>query len=52
MGNRVLLPANPLVTSFTRALQRHAQLDPLGSDPIWLTGMMPSSAGGVISLQS
>jgi hypothetical protein len=43
---------NNLVTSFTRALQRHAQLDPLGSDPIWLIGMMPSSAGGVISLQS
>ena len=43
---------NNLVTSFTRALQRHAQLDPLGSDPIWLTGMMPSSPGGVISLRS
>nr|WP_044200323.1 ferredoxin:protochlorophyllide reductase (ATP-dependent) subunit N [Oscillochloris trichoides] len=43
---------NTLATTFTRALRRHAQLDPLGMDPIWMTGMMPSAPSGVISSAS
>jgi light-independent protochlorophyllide reductase subunit N len=33
---------NTLASTFTRALKRHGKLDPLGSDPIWMTGLMPS----------
>jgi light-independent protochlorophyllide reductase subunit N len=28
---------------FTRALRRHGKLDPLGMDPVWTAGVMPSS---------
>ncbi|WP_129671511.1 ferredoxin:protochlorophyllide reductase (ATP-dependent) subunit N [Candidatus Chloroploca sp. Khr17] len=32
-----------LVSLFTRALRRHARLDPLGSDPVWMAGVMPGA---------
>jgi light-independent protochlorophyllide reductase subunit N len=35
---------NALVQLFTRALRRHARLDPLGLDPVWTAGVMPSAA--------
>ncbi|MCS6882437.1 MAG: ferredoxin:protochlorophyllide reductase (ATP-dependent) subunit N [Oscillochloridaceae bacterium] len=41
---------NMLANLFTRALRRHAQLDPLGLDPVWTAGVMPSMAGEVIPL--
>lgn len=34
---------NTLVGLFTRALRRHARLDPLGSDPVWMAGVMPGA---------
>lgn len=34
---------NTLVGMFTRSLRRHARLDPLGLDPIWMAGVMPSA---------
>ncbi len=34
---------NTLVGMFTRSIKRHRQLDPLGSDPVWTTGIMPSA---------
>jgi light-independent protochlorophyllide reductase subunit N len=39
-----------LAGMFTKALKRHARLDPLGSDPIWTMGLMPSAPGDVIPL--
>jgi light-independent protochlorophyllide reductase subunit N len=27
---------------FTRPLKRHAQLDPLMDDPLWVAGLMPT----------
>jgi light-independent protochlorophyllide reductase subunit N len=42
---------NTLAQMFTRALRRHARLDPLGSDPVWTAGLMPSAPGDVIHLQ-
>jgi light-independent protochlorophyllide reductase subunit N len=42
---------NTLAQMFTRALRRHARLDPLGSDAIWTAGLMPSASGDVIHLQ-
>lgn len=33
---------NTLVQMFTRPLARHAQLDPLGRDPVWTAGLMPA----------
>lgn len=33
--------ATTLAGMFTRPLQRHAQLDPLMDDPLWVAGMMP-----------
>ena len=41
---------NTLVGTFTKALRRHAKIDPLGLDPIWTTGLMPSAPGEVIPL--
>jgi light-independent protochlorophyllide reductase subunit N len=41
---------NTLANAFTKVLRRHAQLDPLGLDPIWTTGFMPSAPGDVIPL--
>jgi light-independent protochlorophyllide reductase subunit N len=41
---------NTLANAFTKALRRHAQLDPLGLDPIWTAGLMPSAPGDVIPL--
>ncbi len=34
---------NTLVNLFTRSLRRHARLDPLGLDPVWTAGVMPSA---------
>ncbi|NCC37252.1 MAG: ferredoxin:protochlorophyllide reductase (ATP-dependent) subunit N, partial [Chloroflexia bacterium] len=34
---------NTLVGLFTRALRRHARLDPLGSDSVWMAGVMPGA---------
>ncbi|PDV96623.1 ferredoxin:protochlorophyllide reductase (ATP-dependent) subunit N [Candidatus Chloroploca asiatica] len=34
---------NTLVSLFTRALRRHARLDPLGNDPVWMAGVMPGA---------
>lgn len=34
---------NTLAAMFTKALKRHAQLDPLGLDPVWTAGIMPSA---------
>lgn len=42
---------NTLVGLFTKAMRRHAKLDPLGLDPIWTAGVMPSAPGEVIPLQ-
>ncbi len=42
---------NILAATFTKALRRHAILDPLGIDPVWTTGIMPSAPGDVIPLQ-
>ncbi|NJM05398.1 ferredoxin:protochlorophyllide reductase (ATP-dependent) subunit N [Candidatus Gracilibacteria bacterium] len=42
---------NTLAQMFTRALRRHARLDPLGSDAIWTAGLMPSASGDVIPLR-
>lgn len=41
---------NTLAGMFTKALKRHAQLDPLGLDPVWTAGLMPSMPGDVIPL--
>lgn len=41
---------NTLASLCTRALRRHAQLDPLGLDPVWTAGVMPSIPGEVIPL--
>ena len=41
---------NTLVGLFTKAMRRHAKLDPLGLDPIWTAGLMPSAPGEVIPL--
>ncbi|HMQ32786.1 MAG TPA: ferredoxin:protochlorophyllide reductase (ATP-dependent) subunit N [Chloroflexaceae bacterium] len=41
---------NTLVGLFTKALRRHARLDPLGLDPVWTAGVMPSAPGDVIPL--
>jgi light-independent protochlorophyllide reductase subunit N len=35
--------ANTLINMFTKSLRRHAQLDPLGDDPVWTAGLMPST---------
>jgi light-independent protochlorophyllide reductase subunit N len=32
-----------LANMFTKAMRRHAQLDPLGDDPVWTAGLMPSA---------
>jgi len=42
---------NTLVGLFTKAMRRHAKLDPLGLDPVWTAGVMPSAPGEVIPLQ-
>lgn len=42
---------NTLANLCTRALRRHALLDPLGSDPVWTAGVMPSAPRAVIPLQ-
>ncbi len=42
---------NTLAGMFTKALKRHAQLDPLGLDPVWTAGLMPSMPGNFIPLQ-
>ncbi len=41
---------NTLASLCTRAMRRHAQLDPLGLDPVWTAGVMPSIPGEVIPL--
>jgi light-independent protochlorophyllide reductase subunit N len=41
---------NALVGLFTRSLKRHARLDPLGLDPVWTAGVMPSASGDIIPL--
>lgn len=41
---------NTLAGTFTKAMRRHARLDPLGADPVWTMGMMPSAPGDVIPL--
>lgn len=41
---------NALAGLFTRALRRHGKLDPLGLDPVWTAGVMPSAPGDVIPL--
>jgi light-independent protochlorophyllide reductase subunit N len=41
---------NTLAGTFTKAIRRHARLDPLGADPIWTAGLMPSAPGDVIPL--
>jgi light-independent protochlorophyllide reductase subunit N len=41
---------NTLVGLFTKSLKRHARLDPLGLDPVWTAGVMPSAPGDVIPL--
>jgi light-independent protochlorophyllide reductase subunit N len=41
---------NTLVGLFTKSLRRHARLDPLGLDPVWTAGVMPSAPGDVIPL--
>ena len=40
---------NTLVGLFTKSMRRHAKLDPLGLDPVWTAGVMPSASGDVIS---
>ncbi|NNJ08954.1 ferredoxin:protochlorophyllide reductase (ATP-dependent) subunit N [Chloroflexales bacterium ZM16-3] len=42
---------NVLASTFTKAMRRHALLDPLSLDPVWTTGLMPSAPGDVIPLQ-
>ncbi|NTV62134.1 MAG: ferredoxin:protochlorophyllide reductase (ATP-dependent) subunit N [Oscillochloris sp.] len=39
---------NTLVGLFTKSIKRHARLDPLGLDPVWTAGIMPSAPGDVI----
>lgn len=41
---------NTLVGLFTKSLRRHARLDPLGLDPVWTAGVMPSAPRDVIPL--
>ena len=41
---------NTLANMFTKVLRRHARLDPLGDDPIWMAGLMPSAPIDVIPL--
>lgn len=41
---------NTLAATFTKALRRHSLMDPLGSDPVWTAGIMPSAPGDVIPL--
>ena len=41
---------NTLVGLFTKSMRRHAKLDPLGLDPVWTAGVMPSAPGDVIPL--
>ncbi|MFV9504042.1 MAG: ferredoxin:protochlorophyllide reductase (ATP-dependent) subunit N [Oscillochloridaceae bacterium umkhey_bin13] len=38
---------NTLIGLCTKAMRRHAKLDPLGLDPIWLAGVMPSAANEI-----
>jgi light-independent protochlorophyllide reductase subunit N len=42
---------NTLVSMFTRSIKRHAQLDPLGLDPVWTAGLAPSETIPMIPLQ-
>jgi light-independent protochlorophyllide reductase subunit N len=42
---------NALVQLFTKSMRRHARLDPLGLDPVWTAGVMPSQPGDIIPLQ-